>query len=141
MMRALPSHNINNKRTRSQNQICISLPFPLRPNIFLVLIRGSHTFHCILTLLLIHTALVGNDLSENIIDLSRHIRGITANVEVRLLLEELVDLLCSLLEAVLDVDFLFLFTGEGGDDFELPGAVFGPLLGGVLVSEMRQRDG
>jgi hypothetical protein len=40
------------------------------------------------------------------IDLASHVGGITADVDVSLLLQELVDLLAALLEPVLDVDLL-----------------------------------
>jgi hypothetical protein len=62
--------------------------------------------------------MLGNNLSQNLIDLTRHVRRISTHVEVGLLLKEIVDLRGALAQAVLDVDFLGAGAGEGGDDFE-----------------------
>jgi hypothetical protein len=61
---------------------------------------------------------LGDDLPQNFVDLARHVRRISTNVEVGLLLEEVVNLGGAFAQAVLDVDFLGAGAGEGGDDFE-----------------------
>ena len=85
----------------------------------MVLIRSSHALDGLLALLLRYTTLFGDDLGEDVIDFACHVGSITTDVEVCLLLEELVDFFCSLLQSVLDVDFLWSVTGEGGDDLEV----------------------
>lgn len=62
--------------------------------------------------------MLGNNLAQNLVDLTSHVRRVTADVEVRFLQEELVDLGCALAQAVLHVDLLGGFAGESGDDFE-----------------------
>jgi len=59
-----------------------------------------------------------NNLSQNLVDLARHVGGIAADVEVGFLQQELVDFGGALAQAVLHVDFVGGFAGEGGDDFE-----------------------
>jgi hypothetical protein len=49
---------------------------------------------------------LSQDAADGGIDLASHVRGITADIDVSLLLQELVDLLAALLEPVLDIDLL-----------------------------------
>ena len=86
---------------------------------YLVLVCGAHTLDDLLRLGLGHAALLRNDLHQDGVDFAGHVRGVAADVEVRLLEEQLVDLLCLLLQAVLDVDLVGPFPGERGDQGEL----------------------
>ena len=60
----------------------------------------------------------GNDLTQDEVDFPGHVSCISADVEVCLLLEEIADEGCIFAQAVLDVDLLGGFTGEGGDDLQ-----------------------
>ena len=62
--------------------------------------------------------MLGDNLTENLVDLASHVRRITADVEVSLLQEELIDLGGALAQAVLDIDFLGAGAGKGGDYFK-----------------------
>lgn len=86
---------------------------------YLVLIRRPHVLDDLLALGLWDAPLLGNDLAEDGVDLARHVGGVAADVDVGLLLEQLVDVLGSLLEAVLDVDLLGSLAGEGIDHLKL----------------------
>ena len=86
---------------------------------YLVLIRGSHILDNLLALGLGDAPLLRNDLRKHAVHLPSHVRGVTAHVEVRLLLEQLVYFLGAFLEAVLDVDLLRPFSRERGNQFEL----------------------
>lgn len=90
----------------------------LRPNIFLVDTAAAHTLDNLFSFLLVDASLFGNDLAQNLIDLSSHMSGITANVEVGLLLEKLIDQFSILFDLVLHVDLLCLFSREGVEDGE-----------------------
>ena len=92
------------------------------------MVRSPHTFHDLLTLLLRYAALLGHYLAEDVADLPCHVSGVTADVEVRLLLQQLVDLIRALGETVLDVDLLGSVSRKGGDDLEGVAEVFAPLL-------------
>lgn len=63
--------------------------------------------------------MLGNDRCQDCINLARHVRCVAADVEVGFLLEELVDELGVLLEAVLDVDLFGAVAREGGDELEV----------------------
>jgi hypothetical protein len=82
------------------------------------LIRTPHTLDNLLSLRLWNAALLGHDLRKDGVDLARHVRGITADVEIGFLQEQLVDFFGVLLEPVLHVDFLWAFAGEGCDEGE-----------------------
>lgn len=86
---------------------------------YLVLVGSSHVLDNLLTLGLRHATLLGNNLSEERVDFTCHVGGITADVKVGLLLKQLVDLLGPLLKAMLDVNLLRAVTGEGCDQLEL----------------------
>ena len=86
---------------------------------YLVLIRASHRLHDVLSLLLGDAAVLGNDSGQDRVDLTSHVRCVAADVEVGLLLEELVDELGVLLEAVLDVDLFGAVAREGRDELEV----------------------
>lgn len=73
---------------------------------YLVLVCCAHILHNLLTLGLGNTTALGNNLSENSIDLTSHVRGIATDIEKGLLLEELGNLLRMLLETVLNVNLL-----------------------------------
>ena len=62
--------------------------------------------------------MLSNNLTEDLVDLARHVGGVAAHVEVGLLQQELVDFGGALAQAVLHVHFLVGFAGEGGDDFK-----------------------
>lgn len=83
-----------------------------RPNVFLVYTTTPHTLHSLFSLLWIHSSLRSDNLSKDVVDLTSHIRGVTADVEVSFLLEEFVDHLAIILEKVLDVDLVGLLSGE-----------------------------
>lgn len=65
------------------------------------------------------TTLLGDDLAEDEVDFTGHVGGITADVEVGLLLEEAAHQVGVLTQTVLDVHLLGGFTGEGSNDLEL----------------------
>lgn len=100
----------------------------LRPNVLLILIRRPHPLDDLLPSLLRHAPLLRNNRAHYIVDITCHIRRIAAHVEISLLFEEFVDFFRAFLEAVLDVDFLRSFAGEGGDEFERGAEFFGPFL-------------
>jgi hypothetical protein len=76
----------------------------------LVLICGPHVLDNLLGLLFRDAAVLGQDPSKN---------SVTADIEVCLLLQEIVDLLAALLETVLDVDLLSAFSRECRDKLKL----------------------
>lgn len=86
---------------------------------YLVLVRRPHVLDNLLGLGLGNASLLGNDVAQDGVNLARHVGGVTADVEIGLLLKELVDLLSSFLETVLDVDLLGTIAGEGGDELEV----------------------
>lgn len=63
-------------------------------------------------------ALLGDELTENHVDLTGHVGGVTAYVEVRLLFDEVEDEGSVFTKLVLDVNLLVGLAGEGGDDLE-----------------------
>jgi hypothetical protein len=65
-----------------------------------------------------HAPLIGNDVAQNQIDLAGHVRGVTTDVEIGLLLQQLADEFGVLLQAVLDVYLLGSLAGEGGDNLQ-----------------------
>ena len=85
---------------------------------YLVQIAIPQSLHEIVSLLLAQTPLVGNDCAENVVDLPCHVCGITADIDVGTLLDELVDLLCVLGQPVLNVDLLVAVAGESVDHGE-----------------------
>jgi hypothetical protein len=94
---------------------------------YLVLIRAPHRLDHILGLLLTNIPILGNNLHKLGVNFSRHMRSVAADVEICLLLQEIVDFLGMLLEAVLDIDFARAVAGEGRDELEFVaegGAVF-----------------
>ena len=86
---------------------------------YLVLVRRPHVLDNLLSLGLGNAPLLRNDVTQDSVDLARHVGGVTADVEVGLLLEKLVDLLGPFLETVLDVDLLGTLAGEGGDELKV----------------------
>jgi hypothetical protein len=82
------------------------------------LVGAPHALDNLLALLLIHTAVLGDDLSKNLVDFTRHVGRIAADVEVGFLQQKLIDFGRALAQAVLHVDLLVALAGEGGDDFE-----------------------
>lgn len=65
-----------------------------------------------------------NELCENIVDLLGHICSIATNIKVGSLLKESVDFDSSLLEAVLDIDFLQAFSRESCDKLKFVAETF-----------------
>lgn len=65
-----------------------------------------HMLHHLLSLLSRETTLVRNDLTKHKVDLTSHVRSIAANVERRLLLEQVADKLSMFAESVLDINLL-----------------------------------
>lgn len=64
------------------------------------------------------TTVFGDDLAQDEVDFPGHVSCISADVEICLLLEEIADERCIFAQAVLDVDLLGGFTGEGRDDLQ-----------------------
>lgn len=62
--------------------------------------------------------LFSNDVAKGQVDLAGHVSGITTDVEVGLLLQQVANQLGVLLQTVLDVDLLGTLTREGGDNLE-----------------------
>lgn len=62
--------------------------------------------------------MLGDNLAQDLVDFARHVGRVAADVKVRFLLEQGVDLSRALAQAVLHVDFLGACAREGGDDFE-----------------------
>lgn len=104
---------------------------------YLVLIRTSHTLDNLLRFRLRDSTLVSHDLREYSVDLPSHVRRIAADVEVGFLEQKFVDFFRVLLEAVLHVDFLRPFAGEGGDEGEFVAEDFLVGLSPSLVLEVR----
>lgn len=91
----------------------------LRPNILLVDPTTPHALHCLLSLLFGHPTFLLDDLAECLIDLTGHVCGVTADVEVCFLLQEVVDELRVGSQVMLDVVLLLgIFTREGIEDLE-----------------------
>lgn len=91
----------------------------LRPHVLLVLVGRAHRLDDFLAPRLVHAAVLGNDLAQQCVDLARHVGGVTADVEVGLLLEQPVDFLAVLLELVLHVDLLGAIAREGNVHLEV----------------------
>lgn len=88
-----------------------------RPDILLVDTATPHALHYLLGLLFRHAALLLNDLRDDVVDFSRHVRCVTADVEVCFLQQQVVDELAVGLDVVLDVVLLlWVFSGEGVED-------------------------
>lgn len=85
---------------------------------YLVQITTPQSLNQIVTLLLFETALLSENLSEDIVDLTSHAGSISTDVEVGTLLDELVDLLRVLGKSVLNVDLLVTVTRESGNKLE-----------------------
>ena len=96
-----------------------------RPNVLLVLIAAAHRLDDLLAFLGRESTLLGDDLAEHDVDFARHVCRVSADVEIGLLEEQLVDLGGALLESVLDVFLLGLFAREGCDEFECGAEGFG----------------
>lgn len=106
------------------------------------MIRTPHTLDNLLRLRLGDAALLSHDLRQHGVDFPRHVRCVTTDVEIGFLLEELVNFFGVFLEAVLDVDFVGAFAGEGGDEGEFVAeGVFVLLVGFVSMWEIRRKGG
>lgn len=57
--------------------------------------------------------MLGNHLGKYLIDLSRHVARVAADVKIRFLLQEVVDEFAILAQQVFNVDFGLGFSGEG----------------------------
>lgn len=86
---------------------------------YLVLVCRPHVLDDFLGLGLRNATLLRYYLSQDRVDLASHVGRITADVDVSLLGQELVDLLSPLLQAVLDVDFFGTLSRKSGDKLEL----------------------
>jgi hypothetical protein len=75
-------------------------------NPYLVLVCGPHVFDNLLSLGFWNATVLSQDAADGGIDLTSHVSGITADIDVSLLLQKIVDLFAALLEPVLDVDLL-----------------------------------
>jgi len=85
---------------------------------YLVQVATPQPFDQLVSLLLRQSPLGRQDLAERRVDLSRHVSGVTADVEERALLDEIIDLLGMLAQSVLDVNLLWSIAGEGSDQLE-----------------------
>lgn len=86
---------------------------------YLVLVCGPHVLDNLLSLGLGLLPVLSNNLHQHRVNLASHVRSVTADVEIRLLLEQVVDDLPLLLEQVLDIDLLRTVTGECSVHLEL----------------------
>jgi hypothetical protein len=108
------------KRKCSAHEIAQRQPFlQLRPHILLILIRRPHSFDDFLSLGLWKTALLGNNLAKQGVDFACHVRRVTADIEVSLLLEEFVNLRGGFLQLVLNIDLLGSLARKGYMKFEV----------------------
>lgn len=82
----------------------------LRPDILLVSVAGTHRLDDLLALGLGDASLLRNDLTKDGVDLTSHVRCVTADVKVRLLQQQVVDLGCTLPETVLYVDLVWTLS-------------------------------
>ena len=78
-----------------------------------------HTFHYAFGLAGVDAALLGDDVTELVVDFSGHVGRVAAHVEVGLLFQEVVDQFALFLHQVLHVDFVFLFAREGVEDDQI----------------------
>jgi len=62
-----------------------------RPDVLLVDATTPHTLHYLLGFLLRHAALLLDDLREDLVDFARHVCRVTADVEICLFQEQVVD--------------------------------------------------
>ena len=89
---------------------------PLTPHILLIYPTTPHALHGLLSLRLIDTPLLRNNLGQHLIDLPRHMARVATDIEVALLKQEVVDQLAVLAQEVLHIDFVLAFAGEGVED-------------------------
>lgn len=87
--------------------------------VYLVLVGCPHVLYNLLGLGLGDAALLGQYLCQDCVDFAGHVCGIAAHVDVCLLGQEVIDLLCHFLETMLDVNLLGALSREGGDELEL----------------------
>jgi hypothetical protein len=117
--RCLPrDHDHTSSYSKVLASTCLQNDSRIGRNTNLVLTSRTHSLDNLLALRLRHTPLLRDNLRQHNIDLPCHVRCITADVEVCLLLQELVNFLGVFLEAVLDVDFAWSFAGESGDELK-----------------------
>jgi hypothetical protein len=76
------------------------------------LIRSSHGLHNLFRLGFRYAPLLRDYLGEECVDFSCHVSSVTADIEVRLLLKELVELFREFFNLVLNVNLLWTFSGE-----------------------------
>lgn len=94
------------------------MPFS-RPDVLLIYTATPHALHSLLGLLLINTALLGNNLAKDFVNLASHMRCVTADVEVGLLRQKLVDEGTIFLQHMLDINLLVALTGKCIENDEL----------------------
>ena len=82
------------------------------------MVRAAHALDDFFGLRFWDAALLRHDFGQHGVDFARHICGVTADVEVRFLEEELVNFFGVFEETVLHVDFAGAFAGEGGYEGE-----------------------
>ena len=78
----------------------------LRPDVFLIHTTASHALDNLFGFFIIDASLLSDDLTEDLVYLSRHVRSISTNVKVGLLLQEIVDKLAIFFDEVLYINLL-----------------------------------
>lgn len=64
------------------------------------------------------TTLLGNNLAKHQIDLTRHVGGISTNVECGFLLQKVADQLSLFAQPMLDINLLRSLAGKCSDDLQ-----------------------
>jgi len=113
------SHPSSHPKPPSRTQARHPLSTRSRPDVLLILIRRAHSLDQLLGLGGRHAALLGDDLGQHGADLARHVGRVAADVEVRLLQQQRVDLGRAFFQPLLHVDLRRLLAREGRDQLEV----------------------
>src|SRR5579871_6432108 len=107
--------------------------------ILLILVGSSHCLYNFLTLDLGKTTLFSDNLSDQGIDLTSHVRCITTNIKVSLFFQQFVDLRGMLFHLVLYIDFIRSFPRECNVQFKFVAKILFVILK-MTISLVNFRD-
>lgn len=79
---------------------------------------APHVFDKFFRLLRGDATLFSQDLAKNSVDLTSHVSGVSTDVEIGLFLQKIVDNVCILAQAMLDIDLLRAFTRKCSEELE-----------------------